>query len=55
MLFPLGANREIWRVTPHKDVSHLCIMCTVNAGILRNLARTSLDMIGRMLAFTNKV
>ena len=55
MVFPLRANGEIWRLMPNSDPPQVCIMRTVTAGILRNLARTSLDMIGRMLAFTNKV
>jgi hypothetical protein len=55
MYFPLWANGEIWRLMPRNDLLRLCIMRTVTAGILRNLALTSLYMIGRMLAFTNKV
>ena len=55
MFFPLRANGEIWRLMPRNDPPQICIIRTVTAGILRNLARTSLYMIGRMLAFTNKV
>ena len=53
LLAPISG--EIWRLVLSdpscQSVNHLYS----KNGDLRNLARTSLDMIGRMLAFTNKV
>ncbi len=46
---------EIWRPSSHLGRVNVWIIRTVSSGILRNLAHTSLDMIGRMMAFTNKV
>jgi hypothetical protein len=55
MLVSASPTGEVWRPVPDACRPSLRVACTVNARILRNLARTSLDMIGRMLAFTNKV